>query len=63
MKAEELRTKGYEVTVMKEIMNRAGLAGGPLRPTLSGLRSEEMAEVESLMKCWSAFLPPEVLVS
>ena len=57
------RRKGYEVTVMKEIMNRIGLAAGPVRPPLPALRSAEIAEIDSLIKQWGAFLTSEVLVS
>ncbi len=57
------RRKGYEVTVMKEIMNRIGLAAGPVRPPLPALRSAEIAEIDPLIKQWGAFLTSEVLVS
>lgn len=41
------RRRGYEVTVMKELMNRMGLAGGAVRPPLPRLRPEEVAEVSA----------------
>jgi len=50
------RRKGYEVTVMKEIMNRIGMAGGPVRPPLPGLRAEEMAEIDLLIQDWKQVL-------
>src|SRR5499433_1070389 len=45
-----MRRKGYEVTVMKEMMNQAGLAAGPVRPPLPNLRPEERKEVAAMMK-------------
>jgi 5-dehydro-4-deoxyglucarate dehydratase len=50
------RRKGYEVTVMKEMMNRVGLAAGPVRPPLPSLRPEEMAEVDAMMEDWKPIL-------
>jgi 5-dehydro-4-deoxyglucarate dehydratase len=50
------RRKGYEVTVMKEMMNRTGQAGGPVRPPLPGLRAEDSAEVDTILKAWKPFL-------
>ena len=41
------RRRGYEVTVMKELMNRMGLAGGAVRPPLARLRPEEAAELSA----------------
>jgi 5-dehydro-4-deoxyglucarate dehydratase len=57
------RRKGYEVTVMKEMMNRAGLAAGPVRPPLPSLRPEELAEIDAIIKEWNAVLSSEALVS
>ncbi len=42
------RRRGYEVTVMKELMNRMGLAGGAVRPPLARIRPEEAAELAAL---------------
>src|SRR5581483_4782558 len=42
--ALRMRRRGYEVTVMKEMMNQAGLAAGPVRPPLPSLRPEEIKE-------------------
>lgn len=50
------RRKGYEVTVMKEMMNLAGLAAGPVRPPLPALRPEEMAELRALLERWRNWL-------
>src|SRR5215472_3421540 len=57
------RRKGYEVTVMKELMKRIGLAAGPVRPPLANLRPQELAEVEELIQDWSAVFSSEVLVT
>jgi 5-dehydro-4-deoxyglucarate dehydratase len=50
------RRKGYEVTVMKELMNLAGLAAGPVRPPLPALRPEEREELRPLLERWRPFL-------
>jgi 5-dehydro-4-deoxyglucarate dehydratase len=46
------RRKGYEVTVMKELMNMLGLTGGSVRPPLVPLRAEELREVRALVPQW-----------
>jgi len=48
--------KGYEVTVMKEMMNLAGLAAGPVRPPLPALRPEEKDELRALLERWRDWL-------
>ncbi len=50
------RRKGYEVSVMKEMMNLAGLAAGPVRPPLPRLRAEEIAELRVMLERWKPFL-------
>jgi 5-dehydro-4-deoxyglucarate dehydratase len=50
------RRKGYEVTVMKEMMNLAGLAAGPVRPPLPALRAEEITELRAMLDQWKPFL-------
>jgi 5-dehydro-4-deoxyglucarate dehydratase len=50
------RRKGYEVSVMKEMMNLVGLAAGPVRPPLPNLRAEELTEIKQLLEKWKAFL-------
>jgi 5-dehydro-4-deoxyglucarate dehydratase len=50
------RRKGYEVTVMKEMMNLAGLAAGPVRPPLPALRREERDELRALLERWRDWL-------
>jgi 5-dehydro-4-deoxyglucarate dehydratase len=46
------RRKGYEVTVMKELMSMLGLTGGFVRPPLVALRAEELQEVRALVPQW-----------
>jgi 5-dehydro-4-deoxyglucarate dehydratase len=50
------RRKGYEVTVMKEMMNIAGLAAGPVRPPLPPMRPEDMADLRKMMERWKPLL-------
>lgn len=50
------RRKGYEVSVMKEMMNLAGLAAGPVRPPLPPLRAEEIAELRVMVERWKPYL-------
>ncbi len=46
------RRKGYEVSVMKEMMNLAGLPAGPVRPPLPHLRAEDAAALRAMMERW-----------
>jgi 5-dehydro-4-deoxyglucarate dehydratase len=50
------RRKGYEVTVMKEMMNAVGLAAGPVRPPLPPLRAEDAADLRALLERWKPVL-------
>lgn len=50
------RRKGYEVTVMKEMMNIAGLAAGPVRPPLPPMRPEDLSELRKMMERWKPVL-------
>jgi 5-dehydro-4-deoxyglucarate dehydratase len=50
------RRKGYEVSVMKEMMNLIGLAAGPVRPPLPNLRAEELTEIKHMLEKWKPFL-------
>jgi 5-dehydro-4-deoxyglucarate dehydratase len=59
--AFRMRRKGYEVTVMKEMMNQAGLAAGPVRPPLPSLRPEEIKEVVAMVKDWESVLSLETV--
>jgi len=48
------RRRGYEVTVMKELMNILGLAGGAVRPPLPRLSAEEVEELRAIAPKWRA---------
>jgi len=50
------RRKGYEVSVMKAMMDLVGLTGGPVRPPLPNVRSEETVELKAMLERWSRFL-------
>ena len=50
------RRKGYEVSVMKEMMNLVGLAAGPVRPPLPDVRPDESAELREMLKSWKPWL-------
>jgi 5-dehydro-4-deoxyglucarate dehydratase len=50
------RRRGYEVTVMKEMMNLVGLAAGPVRPPLPRLRAEELGEIRTMLDTWKDWL-------
>lgn len=54
--ALRVRRKGYEVSVMKEMMNLTGRAAGPVRPPLANPRPEEVAEIKVLLEKWKPFL-------
>ncbi len=48
--------KGYEVTVMKEMMTMVGLTGGAVRPPLPNMRPAELAELRGIVERWKAVL-------
>lgn len=50
------RRKGYEVSVMKEMMMLLGMAGGPVRPPLHDLRTEEVQELQAMLQRWKPVL-------
>jgi 5-dehydro-4-deoxyglucarate dehydratase len=50
------RRKGYEVSVMKTMMDLLGQAGGPVRPPLVDLRAEERNEVKTMLERWRKWL-------
>ena len=56
MYAFRARRKGYEVSVMKELMMLLGLAGGPVRPPLENLRPEEIEELRATVSMWRSQL-------
>jgi 5-dehydro-4-deoxyglucarate dehydratase len=50
------RRKGYEVTVMKEMMALAGLAAGPVRPPLPPLAAPDREDLKALLERWREWL-------
>lgn len=54
--AMRARRKGYEVSVMKAMMDQMGLAGGPVRPPLPNVRPDEIKELRAMVECWKGVL-------
>jgi 5-dehydro-4-deoxyglucarate dehydratase len=50
------RRKGYEVSAMKAMMDMIGLAGGPVRPPLVDLDSDEIELLRSALDKWRRWL-------
>jgi 5-dehydro-4-deoxyglucarate dehydratase len=50
------RRKGYEVSVMKAMMDMIGLVGGPVRPPLVDLRSDDLATLRGMLERWRPWL-------
>jgi 5-dehydro-4-deoxyglucarate dehydratase len=50
------RRRGFEVSVMKEMMNVLGLAAGPVRPPLPSLSPQDRADVRTLLEIWKPVL-------
>jgi 5-dehydro-4-deoxyglucarate dehydratase len=50
------RQRGYEVTVMKEMMMMLGMAGGPVRPPLARMRPDEIEELERFTEKWRSWV-------
>lgn len=50
------RRRGYEVSVMKEMMAQIGLNAGPVRPPLCNVTSEEKAEIAAMVTRWKPWL-------
>ncbi len=48
--------KGYEVTVMKEMMTLVGLQGGAVRPPLPTIRPADLAELKTIVEKWKPVL-------
>jgi 5-dehydro-4-deoxyglucarate dehydratase len=46
------KRKGYEVSVMKAMMDDLGLVGGPVRPPLVDLRADDLAILRDLIRKW-----------
>ncbi|HWX21676.1 MAG TPA: dihydrodipicolinate synthase family protein [Candidatus Binatia bacterium] len=50
------RRKGYEVSVMKVMMDLLGLAGGPVRPPLLNVRPEDLESLKGMLDRWRPWL-------
>jgi 5-dehydro-4-deoxyglucarate dehydratase len=50
------RRKGYEVSVMKTLMDLQGQAGGRVRPPLNDVRPEEVKELRALLAGWKKWV-------
>jgi 5-dehydro-4-deoxyglucarate dehydratase len=50
------RRKGYEVSAMKAMMDMTGLVGGPVRPPLVDLRTDEIESLRTMMERWRPWL-------
>lgn len=50
------RRRGYEVSVMKEMMMQIGLVAGPVRPPLLDPTAEEKAEIRGLVERYKPWL-------
>ncbi len=50
------RRKGYEVSVMKTMMDLTGQTGGRVRPPLNDVRPEEVKEIRVMLKSWRKWL-------
>jgi 5-dehydro-4-deoxyglucarate dehydratase len=48
------RRRGYEVTVMKELMTLIGLSGGRVRPPLPDLAAADLADLRQLAARWQS---------
>jgi 5-dehydro-4-deoxyglucarate dehydratase len=46
------RRKGYEVSVMKAMMDMLGQAGGPVRPPLVNLKPDELESLRAMLEHW-----------
>src|SRR5690606_27292155 len=56
MYALRARRKGYEVSVMKKMMDQIGLVGGVSRPPLVEVTAEEEREIAGWLPRWKAWL-------
>ena len=50
------RRKGYEVSVMKSLMDMVGLVGGPVRSPLVDVRPAEVKELRATLMQWKKWL-------
>jgi 5-dehydro-4-deoxyglucarate dehydratase len=49
------RRKGYEVSVMKTMMDLQGQTGGRVRPPLNDVKPEEVKELKTMLGGWAAW--------
>jgi len=50
------KRRGYEISVMKTLMDLLGLAGGPVRPPLANLRPEEVETLRAGLPSWRSVI-------
>ena len=50
------RKKGFEVSVMKAMMQLQGHAAGPVRPPLANVNASELDELRAMMETWAPSL-------
>ena len=50
--AMRARRRGYEVTVMKELMNLLGLSGGMVRPPLPKMAKADIDDLKATLPRW-----------
>ena len=50
------KTRGYEVTVVKKMMEMMGKPGGPARPPLVEVKTEEVAEIQRLIELYQPWI-------
>ena len=50
------RRRGYEVSAMKGLMDLVGLNGGPVRPPLVNVTSQEFDELRTILGHWEKYL-------
>ena len=50
------RRRGYEVSAMKAMMDMIGLNGGPVRPPLVNVTTQELDELRTVLSCWEKYL-------
>ena len=54
------RRKGYEVSVVKAMMDLAGLVGGSVRPPLVNVTNAEVQELKQMLETWGPVLSPSL---
>jgi 5-dehydro-4-deoxyglucarate dehydratase len=50
------RRRGYEVSAMKAMMDMIGLNGGPVRPPLVNVSTQELDELRTILSHWEKYL-------